>query len=247
MVYLTGERSPIPRGWILPSVTGNAYHNGKNKLYLIIPLPQGFLRHVEQCNGSGDCRKSALMGGTMCPSYMATRDEQTTTRARANASGIPDRSGQGEIGQASMLYMIFLICACHARDANRNAHPMWIWQNSKLSSCSIITIKRECRLPVWLIAHIGRIHKINSRFPAVYNALFSNEIISGLVKTCLVLLTERKMPLLSRSVLKNGSNRMVIQMEQFRLLRMKSPKYICSSMNLPISWMLKKGLLQPNC
>ncbi|MCS6967645.1 MAG: FAD-binding and (Fe-S)-binding domain-containing protein [Cytophagales bacterium] len=44
----------------------------------------GILRHAEQCNGSGDCRKSHLAGGTMCPSYMATRAEKDTTRARAN-------------------------------------------------------------------------------------------------------------------------------------------------------------------
>jgi FAD/FMN-containing dehydrogenase/Fe-S oxidoreductase len=45
---------------------------------------QGILRHAEQCNGSGDCRKTHLSGGTMCPSYMATRNEKDTTRARAN-------------------------------------------------------------------------------------------------------------------------------------------------------------------
>lgn len=41
-------------------------------------------QHAEQCNGSGDCRKSPEAGGTMCPSYMATRNEKDTTRARAN-------------------------------------------------------------------------------------------------------------------------------------------------------------------
>ena len=46
---------------------------------------QGILRLTEKCNGSGDCRKSAEAGGTMCPSYRATRDEKNTTRARANA------------------------------------------------------------------------------------------------------------------------------------------------------------------
>ncbi|MEQ9302998.1 MAG: FAD-linked oxidase C-terminal domain-containing protein, partial [Marinoscillum sp.] len=44
----------------------------------------GYLRAAEQCNGSGDCRKTELSGGTMCPSYMATRNEKDTTRARAN-------------------------------------------------------------------------------------------------------------------------------------------------------------------
>lgn len=45
---------------------------------------QGYLRAIEYCNGSADCRKSAAIGGTMCPTYMATRDEDKTTRARAN-------------------------------------------------------------------------------------------------------------------------------------------------------------------
>ena len=45
---------------------------------------QGVLRATEKCTGVGECRKSHLMGGTMCPSYMATRNEQDTTRARAN-------------------------------------------------------------------------------------------------------------------------------------------------------------------
>ena len=45
---------------------------------------KGMLGAAEMCNGSGDCRKTELAGGTMCPSYMATRDEKDTTRARAN-------------------------------------------------------------------------------------------------------------------------------------------------------------------
>ncbi|MCC5829857.1 MAG: FAD-binding protein [Phycisphaeraceae bacterium] len=43
----------------------------------------GFAANVEQCNGVGACRK--LDKGTMCPSYMATRDEEASTRGRANA------------------------------------------------------------------------------------------------------------------------------------------------------------------
>ena len=42
------------------------------------------LASVELCSGSGDCRKTHLSGGTMCPSYMATRNEYDSTRARAN-------------------------------------------------------------------------------------------------------------------------------------------------------------------
>ncbi|MFN2145957.1 MAG: FAD-binding and (Fe-S)-binding domain-containing protein [Anaerolineales bacterium] len=43
----------------------------------------GFDRAVEQCNGAGVCRKEGV--GAMCPSYMVTRDEEHSTRGRANA------------------------------------------------------------------------------------------------------------------------------------------------------------------
>ncbi|MCT4624309.1 MAG: 4Fe-4S dicluster domain-containing protein, partial [Schleiferiaceae bacterium] len=42
---------------------------------------QGLLQAVEKCNGSADCRK---ITGAMCPTYQATKNEKTTTRARAN-------------------------------------------------------------------------------------------------------------------------------------------------------------------
>ena len=45
---------------------------------------ESMLRLTEKCSGSGDCRKTHITGGTMCPSYMATRNENDTTRARAN-------------------------------------------------------------------------------------------------------------------------------------------------------------------
>ncbi len=43
----------------------------------------GFAGAAEMCNGQGACRK--VTGGTMCPSYMVTREEEHSTRGRANA------------------------------------------------------------------------------------------------------------------------------------------------------------------
>ena len=43
----------------------------------------GIVRAAEKCNGSGDCRKTKIIGGTMCPSFMATGEEENCTRARA--------------------------------------------------------------------------------------------------------------------------------------------------------------------
>ena len=42
-----------------------------------------FAKAAELCNGAGVCRK--LQTGTMCPSFMVTRDEEHSTRGRANA------------------------------------------------------------------------------------------------------------------------------------------------------------------
>ena len=39
---------------------------------------------IEQCNGAGDCRKSNLIGGTLCPAFKVSSDETKATRARAN-------------------------------------------------------------------------------------------------------------------------------------------------------------------
>ncbi|HYS65104.1 MAG TPA: FAD-linked oxidase C-terminal domain-containing protein, partial [Paraburkholderia sp.] len=42
----------------------------------------GFQRQIERCIGMGKCR--SLEGGTMCPSYRATREEKYSTRGRAH-------------------------------------------------------------------------------------------------------------------------------------------------------------------
>jgi FAD/FMN-containing dehydrogenase/Fe-S oxidoreductase len=42
----------------------------------------GFQQAIERCNGAGVCRRTS--GGTMCPSYMVTLEEQESTRGRAN-------------------------------------------------------------------------------------------------------------------------------------------------------------------
>lgn len=55
-----------------------------------------FRESVHMCTGVGECRK--IIGGTMCPSFKATRDEEHSTRGRANAlrlamSGQLDKEG----------------------------------------------------------------------------------------------------------------------------------------------------------
>lgn len=62
---------------------GADYHPVEIRTHLDFSREGGFMAAVEMCNGAAVCRK--LKAGTMCPSYMATKDEKDTTRARANA------------------------------------------------------------------------------------------------------------------------------------------------------------------
>ena len=62
---------------------GAEYKTWEPKTLLDFSAQGGFAAAVEMCNGVGVCRKK--LEGTMCPSYMATRDEEHTTRGRANA------------------------------------------------------------------------------------------------------------------------------------------------------------------
>ncbi|NLD64064.1 MAG: FAD-binding protein [Bacteroidales bacterium] len=72
-----------------PPITENLrYPAGERRSFpgqvFTFPEEEGILYAAEKCSGSADCRKSSLIGGTMCPTFMATRDEDKSTRARAN-------------------------------------------------------------------------------------------------------------------------------------------------------------------
>ncbi|MEW5958573.1 MAG: FAD-linked oxidase C-terminal domain-containing protein [Chloroflexota bacterium] len=62
---------------------GPDYRVMQLKEHLAFNEDMGFHRAVEMCNGAGICRKRT--SGTMCPSFMVTREEEHSTRGRANA------------------------------------------------------------------------------------------------------------------------------------------------------------------
>lgn len=61
---------------------GPGYRTAEPTTHFDFAADGGLARAVENCSGVGLCRKTR--GGTMCPSYMATRDETDSTRGRAN-------------------------------------------------------------------------------------------------------------------------------------------------------------------
>jgi len=74
----------------------------------------GFGRAVEMCSGVGACRKK--LEGTMCPSYMATRDERDVTRGRANALrlAMTGRLAEAGLGDEGVLETLDLCLECRA-------------------------------------------------------------------------------------------------------------------------------------
>tara|TARA_R110001599_G_scaffold41451_6_gene125392 strand:- start:1855 stop:4749 length:2895 start_codon:yes stop_codon:yes gene_type:complete len=75
---------------------------------------QSFQESVHMCTGVGECRK--LLGGTMCPSFKATRDEEHSTRGRANSlrmamSGQLDEEG---LTSARLQETLSLCLSCKA-------------------------------------------------------------------------------------------------------------------------------------
>ena len=77
---------------------------------------EGILRLAEKCNGSGDCRKPVSAGGTMCPSYRATKNEKDTTRARANTlrEFLTNSTEQNKFNHTELKEVFDLCLSCKA-------------------------------------------------------------------------------------------------------------------------------------
>jgi FAD/FMN-containing dehydrogenase/Fe-S oxidoreductase len=74
----------------------------------------GMGRAVEMCSGLGACRKT--LEGTMCPSYMATREEKHSTRGRANTLrlAMAGRLGDAGLGDHDVHDVLDLCLECRA-------------------------------------------------------------------------------------------------------------------------------------
>ena len=88
---------------------GEAYRAREPKTYFPYAHEGGFARAVELCNGAGVCRKN--LEGTMCPSFMVTRDEEHSTRGRANAlRAVLDGRLPPEDFSSDRLYEVMDLC-----------------------------------------------------------------------------------------------------------------------------------------
>lgn len=164
---------------------------------------QTILQHAEQCNGSGDCRKTEMSGGTMCPSFMATRNEKDTTRARANIlremlthSPKENRFDNKEIKE---VYDLCLACKGCKGECPSNVDV------AKLKMEFLQHYHDAQGIPVrsWLVGNFARLNALASYVPWAYNLIFENTSLRKLANTVVGFHPERTMPLLHNTTLKD--------------------------------------------
>ncbi|MGD8585294.1 MAG: FAD-binding and (Fe-S)-binding domain-containing protein, partial [Chloroflexota bacterium] len=82
------------------------------KTHLDFSEDMGFDRAVEMCNGAAVCRKRTV--GTMCPSFMVTREEEHSTRGRANAlrAALSGKLPPGSLTSKRMFEVMDLCIEC---------------------------------------------------------------------------------------------------------------------------------------
>ena len=162
--------------------------------------PGSLLDAVEKCNGSGDCRKLSFSGGTMCPSYMATRNEKDTTRARANAlrEFLTMNTKANPFDHPEIYEAMDLCLSCKG------------CKSECPSSVDMATLKAEflyhyqkangTPLRSRVFGNIGKINKLAALTPGLSNAVLGSSLLGGLVKKILGVAPERSLPPVGRSL-----------------------------------------------
>jgi FAD/FMN-containing dehydrogenase/Fe-S oxidoreductase len=162
---------------------------------------QDILQHAEQCNGSGDCRKTHLSGGTMCPSYMATRNEKDTTRARANIlrEFLTHSDKQNRYDHKEIYDVMSLCLSCKACKSECPSNV----DMAKLKAEFLQHYYDANGVPFRskLIANFTATAKLGSLMPSVYNFVMHNAITGGLLKKISGFALKRSMPSMSTQTL----------------------------------------------
>ncbi len=128
----------------------------------------GLAGAIEMCNGAGVCRK--LNAGTMCPSYMATKDERDTTRGRANAlrNALAGRIPHEELYSPEMYDVMDLCLGCKA------------CKSECPSSVDMAKIKAEYLVHYYAENGLPIFNRLMSLLPDLNALLYRSARLSGL-------------------------------------------------------------------
>ena len=155
---------------------------------------EGILKAAEKCNGSGDCRKSHLSAGGMCPSYHATKNEKDTTRGRANAlreflttSDAKNKFNQKELKEVFDFCLSCKACAseCPSNVDIATLKAEFLYQYQEENGYS---------LRAKLFAHNTKLNKVASKVSGFTNAVYNSSVLGGLLKKSSGVATKRSMP-----------------------------------------------------
>ncbi|WP_442266950.1 FAD-binding and (Fe-S)-binding domain-containing protein [Tenacibaculum sp. ZS6-P6] len=158
---------------------------------------EGILRLAEKCNGSGDCRKSPEAGGTLCPSYRATKDEKDTTRSRANALREfltnSDQVNKFNHKELKTVFDLCLSCKACASECPSNVDVAslkaeFLYQYQETNGYSFRSK---------LFANNAKYNKLGSKFPTITNFLTN----TSLAKKVMGVAPERTVPKLAKQTL----------------------------------------------
>ena len=162
----------------------------------------GILRLAEKCNGSGDCRKLPSAGGTLCPSYRATRNEKDTTRARANAlREYLTNSEKDNKFNHKELYEVFELCvsckACASEcPSNVDVAALkseFLYQYQKANGFSIRNK---------IFANNSKLNSLGSLLPS-----FTNFVVNlPFIKKSMGIAPKREVPLLAKTTFRKWYN-----------------------------------------
>lgn len=163
----------------------------------------GILRAAEKCNGTAACRKTEVIGGTMCPSYMASRDENATTRARANIlrEFLTNSKKENPFDHKEVYEVMDLCLSCKA------------CKSECPSSVDVAKLKAEFLQHYYdangipfrarLIANIASVNRLGSIIPQLTNFFLSNKLIAPRLMKSIGFAPNRSMPMLYKTTLDN--------------------------------------------
>lgn len=174
----------------------------KIKTYFNWDKNQGVLRAAELCNGSGDCRKTAGSGGTMCPSFMATRNEHDTTRARANilreALTHSDKLNRFDSQEVKEVMDLCLSCKGCKSECPSNVDMARLKAEFQQQYYDANGMSLSTRLTGEYAAGM----KLAATFPWGYNLVFGTKLLGNLGKKLMGYHPDRSMPMLPGKTVK---------------------------------------------
>ena len=155
----------------------------------------GFSGAVELCNGVGACRKT--LGGTMCPSYMVTREEEHSTRGRANIlQGV--LSGKLPASEFASQRMHDVLDLCLGCKACKNECPSNV-DMAKLKSEFLHHYHASQGTPLRtrLFAHIATVNRVATKFRALSNFAMRSSFVKWIFEWFLGIDRRRPLPQLA--------------------------------------------------